>query len=1199
MNRRIIVKSLLICLILSIVLCFSKVFSEPAVENKKNILSLDLSKNDNILLLDKFLSGENILNYFKVRQKLIYLPYEELCNIRERTRNIGSIKKVNGLIDEIIIQKEKLNIYLLVENIIINNVPLLIDSPFYNIHSEDLKITDLRPYAEHVYFYNLRMKYKRNNLFKKQKELWINPKKINTTEIETKKQNRLFEKINSLSFTRLKDEATQTWSYGLKNDNLTDYNTALRQWIKGYEENALYPVVYQGAVLLRNEYRLFCLDRFSGKKIWSFTLTDKTDHEFYQTLRHPHHNSYGYEFLLEKDIIFTELDGKIAAVSIKDILNPDLLWIQHLGEYTVCTKPIKNNDILIVGLINARMELWICGLDCNSGSLEWSTYVGTSCFLSPVCTISAITGEKVFIGTNHGVLICLDSNDGEIIWLRKYTPKRYSLFDYWFKGHFTDNFIDGGGIKFDSQFAELGDDGFLYYKPRESDYLYIINANSGEIEDKILVDSKRYYILKAYNGKAVLLGKKDIIINMTELKIIDLTTGKQINSLSIRGGPLKGINYANKDEILFRLGETIHFLRIYDNELRHAKVDIPVPGWLLPYNRGSLFVAENRMLYCLNPYEQRDVYLQTESNLSEYVSQRKRIKNNFIQAIQSETNTKQIMKLQEQILSDIMIMHLPLEEILPIIFDNISTLKHPCWNSLFIKLQSIYGREKITYRDIEMTFGNFIYEKGLVTSDYYKKGKQEILKNKRGKEKQDFQIQTPRLSLLPVEVIKGPKLLDFFLLLNRSQLLCVNDNGDILWSKKVFYNPKFSAKLFGEYIKGMYGDYIRAYLYNTTIIINDGVNVIAMDAHDGSSIWSMTSKGKTFEKEKLSFNEDELFKKYGIKKTYLKNVMPHTIFFDNNLIIIRGNKIYSVNPMTGYCNNYKEVDIESAIEVAVSGGYIYIISPFLNSIKILDKRLNIVGNFLLNFIKEKGVYPEILLINNYIIISTNSKLYLIDRTDGKLTDIVNMDDSEQYWAEVYEDNLIVVVPFREVRSYSLGKKSLMINWKVDLALPNQKGIWKFPGKKKRYYVIVDKHMMLPFKKEDKYFMVSINLENGEKLWEKQIEQISGLFYYLSNFLKIDKKLKFIITTVCGEETEYSELHIFGRNAIRVYTNSKLVELNCTSGETAKVITLPGFRGVMGAVFGENDLILGETEKNILYSIHNSILKVEAKINGYL
>jgi len=494
-------------------------YRETNSQEREFISSLDLSTDANIELLNNYLSDRRILNFFKVREKLLTLSYERLRDLKILASNNSAFAQLDKLLARCISTMERES-FSCPEDILVNNAPLALDCPFYEDTGSSLKITDLKHYAETLYFYNLKLMYRENSLVQKTDTLWQSAKDLFSKPLI----RSLSEPTNQFPFDRLAVKASLMFSYNVKEDNKNAWIFG-RQLLKDYDGAGLCPVIYEDKVILRNEYSLFCLDILSGKQIWSFSNEDSLGQEFYQTFWNPHQNSYGYELLLEGGMVFSELDAKLIAVKLRDNSVPELIWRRSLGEYTVCTKPVKRENALVAGLINSRGELWICGFNARDGNLQWNTYIGISAFLSPACTISAIENDRVYIGTNHGLLVCLNPADGEIVWLKKYAPKKYAYLDYLLQNR--DALPVEYFVSYDTQFIELGGDGFLYYKPRESDYIYILDPASGSLKEEILIDSQEYYCLRALSGKMLLLEKNNNAVKDLKLKIVELESGKE------------------------------------------------------------------------------------------------------------------------------------------------------------------------------------------------------------------------------------------------------------------------------------------------------------------------------------------------------------------------------------------------------------------------------------------------------------------------------------------------------------------------------------------------------------------------------------------------------------------------------------------------------------------------------------------------
>ncbi len=1189
---------------------------KASYQERERISSLDLYSINNIRLLNDILTTNDILTYFKIREKLISMPYQELTMLKKQVVKIGVSNGLSKLIDRILHKMENDNLYLLTEDIFVDNVPLSVDSPFYEGSTSGLKITDLKPHAEYLYFYNLKLEYRKNTLLKKAETYWINPKE----NIREEKIMPLKSEMMPFSYNLLSDKTRQIWFYKLKEDNLTDFfYRDLRQWMKRYEENAMFPVIYKGTVIMRNEHRLFCVELLSGRELCSVGNIDKNGQEFYQGFRHPHINSYGYELLLANDMIFTELSGKLVAFDLKDILSPELVWRRDLGEYTISTKPILVQDTLIVGLINARGELWFCGFNARNGSLIWNTYIGTSSYLSPVCAISVIKDDRVFIGTNHGVLVCLNIYSGNIIWINKFISKKYSLIEYWQKGYFKSIFSEAGSIKYDTQFIELGNDGLLYYKPRESDYFYIIDSDSGQCKEKILVDSDGYYILRANDNKAIFLKKTSTILENSELKVVELDSGKVTYNLVIKGGPLQGIHYISKNEMFFKIADTVHFLSIDQDRVIQRKVDVSASGWLLNSEEALLFIGEGRSLFCFDSFNQRYISSKINPILHEFLNQREKIKDTLLKAFQSDVENMQTSKMVQEIISNIHLFNLSFDQIYPVIMENIEKLKHPKWREFIGYIQKLYGDEVISYKDIEMKFCNFLCGAGLNQYSHKEDQLNSLDEKKYLNIQKGIHVRGEELFVLPIEIVKGPPLLHFFLLINRNQLLCVDEAGNILWSRNVFYRYLLDRHISANtdlFKWRMYTDDIKAYLYNNILIINDRVNIIALDVNNGDYIWSMANKGMTFIKERQHpvLNQDIIFRTYGIVRSFIKNIFLETEFIEDRLIITHGNKIYSLDPETGFCFHSYQLDCEFIRQMALSDGHIYLLTEKPDTLKVLNKELSILKESSLDFIpdtlkvlnKELSILKEstldliiekalknLFFTDNYIIIHvklpTVSNLYIIDKNNHNLKYTINLLDnfsSQQdinNYLEVFKDKLLFINSFQKIIVYHFDNESVILNNIFNLESLDQNIMWGTTQKSK-YYFIADGKILFPFRKEGKYFIASVDIETGRVLWERRIDGIDGFFYNLSDCKNINGTINFIISTTMLEGCGNMEGILKD-----IYCKSKLVSLDLQRGVIKKIVSLPS---IQKADFRK--IVLFETKNYFIYNLYGKLINAEKK-----
>lgn len=1119
------------------------------------------------------ISTNDTLSYLSIRQKLLSFPYDRLLRLKKGIGKNSAAGSLNRLLDRIMYEDQINNMLSFEEEIIIDNQPLLIETPFYEDAENKLSITNLKPYAEHLYFYNLKLGYRKNSLIKKNEALWINPRLVGKSE-----PLKPAEKAHRLDLKKIPREVSAGFSYRLRENNQSDFFFFLRQWFKKYEEGQIYPVIHGNSIIIRNEYRLFCIDMSDGEEKWSFGDLDNSGQEFYQTFRHPHQNSFGYEFLLDSGTVFTELDHKFIAVKVDNSPAPQLIWERDLGEYTVCAKPIKSGENIIVGLINARMELWICGFDQAGGGLKWSTYIGTSAFLSPVSSISLVEGARAYIGTNHGVLICLDTLNGEIVWLRKYAPKKYSIFDYVLKKHYEDSLSDKGFLRYDTQFMDLNKYGDICYKGRESDSFYILNPDNGSIKKEILIDPESYYLLRMHQDNLVFLGKDNDTPRLFELKIINAGSGKQIYKRPIKGESLKGVYYASNETTVFKIDRTVYFLSIFGEDAELIEIILPKDGWLLYADNKHLLLEDAGDLFWFNIGGKLSMEPRKPSGSP---------KEDFVKAVQSSAAGKDAGELRVKILSQIESNAAYLEEIMPVIINNSKLLQNPEWKGFFARLNEIYGSRVISLNDVEIRFSNFLKETGLihsVVSEKKKRRENAGLKN--------YQVQGEKIEILPVKVIKGKTPLGFFLILNLDQLICVDEKGEIIWQRKVFYNNREYS--YNDIVahdtdinKGrIFAGDIEAYLFEGALIINDRVNIIAVNVSDGSYLWSMTNRGRVLEEEKIRFKHlGSFFRKYGYQASYLQNIFFDVVFIEDNIFVAHGNKIYSINPLTGVCGKPAILDVEGILQLYTRGKYIYVLPSSLDKITVLDNNLKTEKVLNLDFSGEKESYAELNFAAGNILVKTNSGLSIIGK-DGKMGEGLWIGGG-RFYAEGIGNNLLVIHPFSRVTCYNVGGGDFSRKWEFAPGPLSPETLWKGFSKKTKFYYIIGGKLIFIYKKGPHYLIAKLDLKTGKKEWESSLEGAQGVFYNLSDYQNINGAISFIITTACGEDCDKDLASLNYVN--NVILDSNLFQVNLLSG---KIMRKQRLQSMMNHDFG--DIASVQTNNYFIYEVYSKFLSAEIK-----
>ncbi len=1154
MLKKISVISIFISLIIFGCLCAS-------AEDIDGIMLVDALNPDNLTEFDHCFSGDNILLFLKAREKLLTYSYEDLCEISNKTKALSPKNKLKIFVDRLISKIESEPAANEKEDIFVNNFLEDLSSPFSGGIDSNFNIRNLEPHAERIYKNNLILKPARNPLLEKTTGFFVNPKYIETTGASRETQDKA---DFNLSPFEVNKKIVKKWEYRLKDDLQQDFffrQDDLRQWFKRFEEYSVEPAVYKNTVILRNEYRVFCLDLKTSNEIWSFGNIDGSCYEFYNTFRHPHQNSRGYEILLSNDMLFTELDHKLIALKLNNILLPEISWQKDMGEFTLCAKPVLNKETLITCLVNARGEIFICGFSSSEGKIKWSTYVGISSFLSPVSSLSCVNGNEVIIGTNYGVITSIDSDTGAIIWLRKYLPKKYNIFEYWKQSCFKVFPMDKCPIEYDTEFVQP-DNGRLYYKPRESNYLYIIGLNNGELNKQFLIDPDNFYILWAARGKAVFLEKPNNTLKKPRLKLVNLDSGATIDEFELEGQFLHGVTHISEESILIKLDNIIYSLSITDNSMKYKEVVNNINGWLVNAAGNDLFIADgnNLLNYAL---DETGLLCSKDSQLiNNYIREQNDVSEALTQALCLDPGDSRKIGLKKQVLDAIREKNIPLNKLMPVITGNLERLKNNFWDDFIVELQKKYADQIVRYDNVSLRFDGFLKGASLVKNNSDARPINKIKSKKTLSKK--YKINGALISPVPITVIKGGEELVYYLIRRFDQIICLDESGNILWFRNTFKADQ-------------------AFLYDNTLIIKDEMNAIGVDAASGRYIWSISKDARRGEE---SVNRGSNF--------ILK-------FLGKNAIIILGDKIYSVDIVTGYSRKSLSLSAADIKSLDIYKETIYVRSS-LKNLRIYDKDINYIGDIPLDFIKKDSQDYETLFIKGFIIYNVYPEVYVIDTEKKKIVSKLFMGHKGVYFLDTYKNNLLKIIPSTNVSSYRLSSDGfLSLDWVYNFKIKDGQ-LWGFSLDKasfrrgrdtydfegKRYYFISGNKIFLPYRNENKYYIAALDLISGRKNWESCLSTVRGVFDHISNIEEYSGSANFIISTKrqIDPPDTYAE---FMRNYI-VNIRPKLVKMDLNSGRILRIVDLPD----TCKYYIKAKSVVTQTKSCYIYGVHDLMVASESK-----
>ncbi|MFA5118698.1 MAG: PQQ-binding-like beta-propeller repeat protein [Candidatus Omnitrophota bacterium] len=1173
-------------------------------------------KDHDTVLLERYATDTNVWEYFALSEQLNILPAEELIAFRQRLEGVRAVAHLKKLAEKVIIWKKQEDGFILVEDNGINTAPSLDERPFNGTGRGDFYITSLKPEAEYLYFPNLKLPYTRYDLTRKTRQLWVGQKSAWGQGDDVPS----FGHFPVLATARL--APVKQWVFELREDHTNDFLFTLRQWLKSYEENPLFPVCFGNVALMRNEHRLFCFDLSSGKEIWSIGDVNKTREEFFQTLRQPHHNSVGYELSVSSERCYTELNGTLMAIDLSDVIAPKILWKRELGEYTVFMKPLVSKDILAVGLINTRREIWICGFDVKTGELQWSTYIGLTSSLSPVCTISAERNGRLFFATNTGLLMALDSLKGGIAWVRTYAVRKYSIYHFWKNKVYKKRLQGRGFLRYDTQFMELND-GTLYCKPRESDYLYIINAETGDLNKSFKIDPSLYYLLKIYDRKAVFLRKEKPDDEHADpagprkaqgwLRIVDLDSGRQLYEQYLGYGALQGVQSRNDNELFFKVAGNIHFLRFDKEHIVHHQAKSPGSGWLVGCHGPFLFLGDGKSLMGATIMNEKEAVDPGPARIRDLIAKKERIVKVFHDALSMKSDDEKASGMREWLLTQAREQDFPVKQFMEKAAGQIKNIDRILWKPLFDLLRERFGDEIVEYQGISIKLSCFLEKAELAGQRLPQSMSSGPLtlpvsgQKVTPFERKSYEVRGESLSLLPFQVIRGAKAPDFYLMLNYDQLFCIAENGMIKWARKVFnlspfkelayfVRPRFDARQ-GR----MDADDIRAYLFDDVLILNCHGNMLAFQAEDGAYRWSVTNPDEKFNAEKYlpPDNPDKLYKKFGVSRSYLKGIAFQTEFLDDRLIVTHGNRIFSLDPLTGYCYQKSVMGIEAAIRLIVSEGYIYVLSSQLDKFAVYDRELSLKRSFNLNFIKNKDEYPEVFVLKDAIIIRQETNILSFNKQTGVLKSSVLVEARSRMYGQLAGGSFVLVEPFRKIFVYSAEGGIIRETRRINIGSSGGGLYWRgLPERSSNYYTIIGPRIMTLKKTGCDFFLVCFDLVTGEKVWERMLPGVRGQLYYVSVYGKSDTEVALVTATACFENcpSDISECD----KATVVATDSKIITLNTGTGSVMSSVSLPGNVADSELIYinGFEGSSFFQTQDYFLYTIQGNKLKAEGKNNGH-
>ncbi len=990
-------------------------FPEASYENRRKLRESALTESESFSLVESLLKDGGVLTRFEIRRLLDSLPYEELERINTATTKNEKYPRLNVLSENIIETKSlEVNIFEFTADV----TPLKPAAPFTGNHRGKFRISELRPFAERVYFSNPEFEYIPRNIQQVNCSHWLNPgypgSDLSLPPAPAKPPSGEPQNF----------EPRFLWSLNLPGaKRFNSIMSHARQPIMlDYEDRPVSVVVENSKVFYRRAGRIFCYDISTGRRLWIFPSSRGKTSEHYHTYRHPHQPSSQAGFLLSGDRIYAELEGKLLALRVKENGYPEVLWEKSLGEFYLCSNPVKAGDVIIATLINPRGKMWACGYESESGKLLWSRFIGLSSYAYPSSVLYSKTPERVFLGTNHGAALSLIPETGEIVWIRKYEGKSYDLYEHWFSGKFNLMLRNQAITSYDTGFMELGFDGTLYCKPRESDYVYLLEPVTGELIEKFLIDSSRYSVLRARDSLMYFLAT-DPASGDRSLKIVDIYAEETVFEKEVGPGHLRGVYFEGPFEMLFKAGSKLYRLTEDKSGRSLTSTDVFSENWLIDVYGKNILLAGARELECIS--------LAPGETPGEHpmLSVRDSILDKFGDLAAGSPSRREVTRLLREITRNSELFNGG--DFYDIIKKDPEVFLSPLWSDFIQKINKFYGDYVISRDNIDLRFSGYLKGKGLYAPTPFRKRAP-----RESSGQGDFSARVQYTNLLRHRDVTGSEELpDFFFLLHYDQVLCLNESGDILWDVMISHQPwllhqrvfspsvpqkKLRRKRFGN-IKP------EIFIYRDTAVISEGLNLIAVDLNDGSYKWSITSdtdivnEFRTWRRE----SSDELLE-FNVDRDYLSRVHLFADFLGDDLIVTQRNIIYKIDPETGYARATRKLDgMDELTFMQVQDGKIYVYSLKSGSFYEIDNDLNVVSEIPVNPDETFGpnADPNIYFSGDYYIFQFPEK-FLVSSANKPEAREVPLEKAGYNHAKIVADcSGITVLNENGFKRFSLNEKN--------------------------------------------------------------------------------------------------------------------------------------------------------------------------------
>lgn len=601
------------------------------------------------------------------------------------------------------------------------------------------------------------------------------------------------EKIESEKITNVEVRHTGGYlvqGFDLPYDRTYDYYYEDRQWFTNRLNPQISVYYYGDTVFVRNNYRIFALEKSKLKYQSSFVLNDfATSNEWLHSLNIPHINYKGLHLAGEERLLVSELDGHLIALDY-NAEKFSLRWDVSLEEYRLVTAPIIAKNLIVAIQMNSKKEMWVVGYDKINGSMKWSNYLGISSFTNPPNNLSALSVnmDDLFLVTDLGLMISVSVSSGMINWKHLYRPSEYSIFD------FLKNFqIQGRESTLLPNEASLLKviDGTVLYKATTSPYFYHLDANTGKELNRVEVDNSSEKIVGHWD-RHLLIAKETV--SGTEIIASNLYGKKRktLLTLNVRLGDFEGSIHANGSSFL-KFAQNIIEIRKEAKAIIAENFLGPLAGDLIGSVEGTPLIKDGETIK----------YFSRQAELSKSISTLGLLSHDCYLIAQNFENIFSQFSLAE-----------------------LKVLEKKCSN------------ESVEWQGVRLRMKNLLAE----LSGKSVKSAMAVSAQKANHGKLELDFTNGFFSYLLEQDIVNPVTL---FMINGDELLHIDVGGNILWAKNILKERGNTAR---NEIKLLHFD------QQKIIVIKDRLNVLAMEKATGNRLWSFSLPNVSPNDYKMSYS---------------------------------------------------------------------------------------------------------------------------------------------------------------------------------------------------------------------------------------------------------------------------------------------------------------------------------------------------------